>query len=52
MADIQEKAEKLNAALKSKKGVEEIFVDVIINNDLEKRLLIAKKYGDVQKSFI
>ena len=50
MADIQEKAEKLNAALKSKKGVEEIFVDVIINNDLEKRLLIAKKYGEMYKN--
>ena len=47
MEDPQAGAEKLHKALPDKKNREEIFVDTIINNDLEHRLLIAKKYGEL-----
>ena len=46
MSSPEEIADRLYNAFKSKKNVEETFVDVIINNDLENRLLIAKKYGE------
>ena len=46
MSSPEEIADRLYNAFKIKKNVEETFVDVIINNDLENRLLIAKKYGE------
>ena len=42
MSNPEEIADRLFNTFKSKKNVEETFVDVIINNDLEHRLLIAK----------
>ena len=46
MADKTAEAERLHQALSSK-NKEETFNDIIINNDLENRLLIAKKYGEL-----
>ena len=46
MSSPEKIADRLYNAFKIKKNVEETFVDVIINNDLENRLLIAKKYGE------
>jgi hypothetical protein len=50
MSNPEEIADRLFNTFKSKKNVEETFVDVIINNDLEHRLLIAKKYGEKYKN--
>ena len=50
MEDTQAVAERLHKALFEKKNQDETFCDVIINNDLEHRLLIAKKYGELYKS--
>ena len=47
MEDPKSAAERLHAALFDKKNKEETFNDIIINNDLEHRLLIAKKYGEL-----
>ena len=46
MTDKTAEAERLHQALSSK-NKEETFNDIIINNDLENRLLIAKKYGEL-----
>ena len=46
MEDIQSAAERLHTALFGK-NKEETCNDIIINNDLEHRLLIAKKYGEL-----
>ena len=47
MSSPEEIADRLYNAFKSKKNLEEeTFVDVITSNDLENRLLIAKKYGE------
>ena len=46
MEDKTADAERLHQALSSK-NKEETFNDIIINNDLENRLLIAKKYGEL-----
>ena len=50
MSNPEEIADRLFNTFKNKKNVEETFVDVIINNDLEHRLLIAKKYGEKYKN--
>ena len=50
MEDTQAVAERLHKALFEKKNQDETFCDLIINNDLEHRLLIAKKYGELYKS--
>ena len=50
MEDPQAGAERLHQALFGKGNREETCVDVIINNDLEHRLLIAKKYGELYKN--
>ncbi len=50
MEDPQAGAEKLHNAFSDKKNREDIFVNTIINNDLEHRLLIAKKYGELFKT--
>ena len=50
MEDPQSAAERLHTALFGKGNREETCVDIIINNDLEHRLLIAKKYGELYKS--
>ena len=50
MEDPQAGAERLHTALFGKGNREETCVDVIINNDLEHRLLIAKKYGELYKN--
>ena len=50
MEDPTAGAEKLHNAFSDKKNREDIFVDTIINNDLEHRLLIAKKYGELFKN--
>ena len=46
MEDKTADAERLHQALSSK-NKEETCTDIIINNDLENRLLIAKKYGEL-----
>ena len=46
MSDKKAEAERLHQALSSK-NKEEICNEIIINNDLENRLLIAKKYGEL-----
>ena len=46
MSSPEEIADRLYNTFKSKKNLEETFVDVITSNDLENRLLIAKKYGE------
>ena len=50
MEDPKSAAERLHQALFDKKNKEETCTDIIINNDLEHRLLIAKKYGELYKS--
>ena len=50
MEDPKSAAERLHQALFEKKAKEETCTDIIINNDLEHRLLIAKKYGELYKS--
>ena len=50
MGDPETEAKKINESIKSKKNAEETLVDIIINNDLEHRLLIAKKYGELFKT--
>ena len=45
-------AERLAQVFKSKKGIEEIFVDIIINNNLDHRLLVAKKYGEKNNNLL
>ena len=50
MEDPKAGAERLHTALFGKGNREETCVDVIINNDLEHRLLIAKKYGELYKN--
>ena len=47
MEDPKSAAERLHQALFDKKNKEETCTDIIINNDLEHRLLIAKKYGEL-----
>lgn len=47
MEDPKSAAERLHQALFDKKSKEETCTDIIINNDLEHRLLIAKKYGEL-----
>lgn len=47
MEDPKSAAERLHQALFDKKQKEETCTDIIINNDLEHRLLIAKKYGEI-----
>ena len=47
MEDPKSAAERLHQALFDKKNKEETCTDIIINNDLEHRLLIAKKYGEI-----
>ncbi len=49
MEDPKSAAERLHTALFGKER-EETCTDVIINNDLEHRLLIAKKYGELYKN--
>ena len=49
MEDPKNAAERLHTALFGKNR-EETCLDVIINNDLEHRLLIAKKYGELYKN--
>ena len=46
MEDPKDAAERLHSALFGKNR-EETCLDVVINNDLEHRLLIAKKYGEL-----
>lgn len=46
MEDPKAAAERLHTALSEKKNREETCLDVVINNDLEHRLLIAKAYGE------
>ena len=46
MEDPQAAADRLHTALFGKNR-EEVCLDVVINNDLEHRLLIAKKYGEL-----
>ena len=46
MEDPKSAAEKLHTALFGKNR-EETCLDIVINNDLEHRLLIAKKYGEL-----
>ena len=46
MEDPKEAAERLHTALFGKNR-EETCLDIVINNDLEHRLLIAKKYGEL-----
>ena len=46
MEDPQAAAERLHTALFGKNR-EETCLDIVINNDLEHRLLIAKKYGEL-----
>ena len=50
MEDPKSAAERLHQALFDKKNKEETCTDIIINNDLEHRLLIAKKYGELFKN--
>jgi len=50
MEDPKKAAERLHQALFDKKAKEETCTDIIINNDLEHRLLIAKKYGELYKN--
>ena len=47
MEDPKSAAQHLHQALFDKKNKEETRTDIIINNDLEHRLLIAKKYGEL-----
>ena len=47
MEDTKSADERLHQALFDKKNKEETCTDIIINNDLEHRLLIAKKYGEL-----
>ena len=47
MEDPKSAAERLHTALSDKKNREETCLDVVINNDLEHRLLIAKSYGEM-----
>ena len=47
MEDPKSAAERLHQALFDKNNKEETCTDIIINNDLEHRLLIAKKYGEL-----
>lgn len=49
MEDPKSAAERLHTALFGKNR-EETCVEIIINNDLEHRLLIAKKYGELYKN--
>ena len=46
MEDPKTVAEKLHTALFGKNR-EETCLDIVVNNDLERRLLIAKKYGEL-----
>ena len=46
MEDPKDSAERLHSALFGKNR-EETCLDIVINNDLEHRLLIAKKYGEL-----
>ena len=50
MEDPKSAAERLHQALFDKKAREDTCTDIIISNDLEHRLLIAKKYGELYKS--
>ena len=50
MEDPKAAAERLHTALSEKKNREETCLDVVINNDLEHRLLIAKTYGEQYKN--
>ena len=47
MDPIEEAANLLHEALFKKKNKEETCCDIIVKNDLEHRLLIAKKYGEL-----
>jgi len=46
MEDPKAAAERLHTALFGKNR-DETCLDIVINNDLEHRLLIAKKYGEL-----
>lgn len=50
MEDPKSAAERLHTALSDKKNKEETCLDIVINNDLEHRLLIAKTYGELFKN--
>ena len=50
MEDPKAAAERLHTALSDKKNKEETCLDIVINNDLERRLLIAKTYGELFKN--
>jgi len=50
MDPIEEAANLLHEALFKKKNKEETCCDIIVKNDLEHRLLIAKKYGELFKN--
>ena len=50
MEDPKAAAERLHTALSDKKNKEETCLDIVINNDLEHRLLIAKTYGELYKN--
>ena len=50
MEDPKAAAERLHTALSDKKNKEETCLDIVINNDLEHRLLIAKTYGEQYKN--
>ena len=50
MDPIEEAANILHEALFKKKNKEETCCDIIVKNDLEHRLLIAKKYGELFKN--
>ena len=50
MEPIEEAANLLHEALFKKKNKEETCCDIIVKNDLEHRLLIAKKYGELFKN--
>jgi hypothetical protein len=50
MEDPKAAAERLHTALSYKKNKEETCLDIVINNDLEHRLLIAKTYGELFKN--
>ena len=50
MEDPKAAAERLHTSLSEKKNREETCLDVVINNDLEHRLLIAKTYGEQYKN--
>ena len=50
MEDPKAAAERLHTALSDKKNKEETCLDIVINNDLEHRLLIAKTYGELFKN--